>query len=96
MQRYLFQDRLRRLVIVPESRCGGLLFQFSYLLATNIEVKDTSLVCPAAASTPVSGFLDQQSWLPDTSSWLKINGEYTSFAEIGQTERDEFIDDRRL
>jgi hypothetical protein len=53
MRRQAPHDVLRGLLIVPEARFDALLFEFSYLFAAPVEVKDTSLFWqPAIATHP--------------------------------------------
>jgi len=54
MRRQLPHDGLRRFLIVPEARLNALLFEFLYLFAAMIEVKDTSRSwIPAIVIRPV-------------------------------------------
>jgi hypothetical protein len=47
---------LGSLIVIPESRLGGLLFEFGNLFPQFVEVKDTSRVFPTWRSTPTAHF----------------------------------------
>jgi hypothetical protein len=54
--RYLFEEILGRLVVVPETGLDRTSLKFGYLLLSLIEVKDTSLACRDGLYIEVSDF----------------------------------------